>query len=883
MTTTLRPRADRSLAAEPRTRGRHADAALRRVAVVHKFGGAALATAHSLQRAAQLVATHAEAPGAVVVSALAGVTDTLLEIARRAASPDRDRAPHELGLTIAELRDRHLRVLDELATGADATAIPVHDATIRDATIPAAASRIDEAFAELAQLASGIREAGVASPALLDRVLARGERLSALLFAIALERCGVRAEVVDATALVHTDGRHGEAAPLRAATAAAVRHELPPLIARGVVPVVPGFIGRGRGDTVVTLGRGGSDLTAALVGGALGAREVVLWKDVDGIFTADPAFVPGARLVPRLGVRDAAALAAHGAKVLHPRTLVALPPRLRLIVRSFANPGAPGTAIVRGRVDPVPVRAIAATAGQALVAIRVAGYLRLPELTARALGALHRATLGGGIEGQTSTDHAIGILVRREHGTRAAAVLREAFATELARGELGGVVLRDDVATIGVVGAGLGDARISARVLHSLGRAGIEVVGSSHGVAAGSLSVVVPGARCAEAQRALHDAFLLHKTGGGRLAGRPCRDVVILGAGGIGRALVAQLLEGGRRTGLRVCALLDSRGAIFDPRGLSRSRLRDAIARKRRGESLVSALDALPGDAAELLAAIDRHALARPVIVDATAADTTALLTDVLARGWDVVLANKVPLVGAQPAYDALRAAARATGRVVLHEATVGAGLPVIDTLLGLQATGDRVLRVEGCPSGTLGFLFGELARGRPFSDALRDAVAAGYTEPDPRLDLAGTDVARKALILARLLGFRGDLADVGVESLVPEEWRSLERAEFLARLPELDAAWRARVAAAAAHGRTLRYRARVTPRSVEVGIVAVELADPLGSLTGTDNQFAFTTRRYAAQPLVITGPGAGAEVTAAGVFGDLLRLAPSRDLGEGR
>jgi homoserine dehydrogenase len=210
----------------------------------------------------------------------------------------------------------------------------------------------------------------------------------------------------------------------------------------------------------------------------------------------------------------------------------------------------------------------------------------------------------------------------------------------------------------------------------------------------------------------------------------------------------------------------------------------------------------------------------------------------------------------------------------VRHEATVGAGLPVIDTLHKLQDSGDRVLRIEGCPSGTLGFLFGELGRGAAFSGALRAAMARGYTEPDPRDDLSGTDVARKALILARLVGFRGDLGSIAVESLVPPALRGVPRDEFLARAGELDAPWAARVRAAAAKGRVLRYRARVTPRTITVGIVSVAATDPLGALSGTDNQFAFTTARYRPQPLVITGPGAGAAVTAAGVYGDLLALA---------
>jgi aspartokinase/homoserine dehydrogenase 1 len=243
----------------------------------------------------------------------------------------------------------------------------------------------------------------------------------------------------------------------------------------------------------------------------------------------------------------------------------------------------------------------------------------------------------------------------------------------------------------------------------------------------------------------------------------------------------------------------------------------------------------------------------------------------------DLVLANKRPLAATRRAADALARTAAARGRRVLHEATVGAGLPIIDTIHKLLDAGDQLLKIEGCPSGTLGYLFGELGRGTPFSTALRAAMALGYTEPDPREDLSGMDVARKALILGRLIGFSGELEDMEVESLVPPEYRDLPLPQFLERLEELDAAWSERVATARAAGTVLRYRATVTARRVRVGVVPVSVASSLGALTGTDNQFSFTTKRYRANPLVITGPGAGIEVTAAGVLNDVLKLAGMR------
>lgn len=352
-------------------------------------------------------------------------------------------------------------------------------------------------------------------------------------------------------------------------------------------------------------------------------------------------------------------------------------------------------------------------------------------------------------------------------------------------------------------------------------------------------------------------------------------DVILLGVGAIGRELLLQIASASApRSPLRVCGLIDRSGYLFEPAGFTRPRLRQIVSLKASGDSLASVEGGHASTAADALATMAACSLQRPVLVDATAAETSVLLEVSLARGWSVVLANKVPLAGSQASADRLNAIAARHGGRILHEATVGAGLPVIDVVRTLLRTGDRITRIEGCPSGTLGYLFGELGRGASFSQSVRSAIAAGYTEPDPRIDLSGLDVARKAIILARMIGFRGELADVAIESLVPGELTGVPTAEFLRRLEELDDTWAARIHAAAERGKILRYRARVTARSIRVGLVAVPATDPLASLSGTDNQFAFTTTRYSVQPLVIRGPGAGSAVTAAGVQSDLLQLA---------
>jgi aspartokinase/homoserine dehydrogenase 1 len=320
--------------------------------------------------------------------------------------------------------------------------------------------------------------------------------------------------------------------------------------------------------------------------------------------------------------------------------------------------------------------------------------------------------------------------------------------------------------------------------------------------------------------------------------------------------------------------VIDRSGFVFDADGLTGSRLDALSGGKESGIPLADGPSGVRATASEALASIRRLSLSRPILVDLTASDTTVELEEGIAAGMDLVLANKRPLADRRDATRGLARHAAAHGRRILHEATVGAGLPLLDTISKLQESGDEVLAIEGCPSGTLGYLFGEIGRGTPFSTALRAATELGYTEPDPREDLSGMDVARKALILAQQLGYEGTLDKVEVESLVPEGLRTVTGAEFLARIGELDPVWRDRVAKAQASGRVLRYRATVTAESVRVGLVAVDLSSSFAMLTGTDNQFAITTTRYRTNPIVITGPGAGVAVTAAGVLNDILKLA---------
>jgi aspartokinase/homoserine dehydrogenase 1 len=841
----------------------------RRPPHVHKFGGASLASAGGVQHAVQIVLAHRGTPPSppprpqlVVVSAMSGVTDALLDVAARAARGDTSHVKS----TARALRAKH-----GAAGRALLPAGPERDALL---------ATIDAAFAELEQLAGGVGIVRELTPRTTDYLVAWGERLSARLFAAGLAAAGCPAAYVDAVDVMKTDGTFGNASPDLALTERAARKVLTPLLARGVVPVVPGFLGAAPDGQVATLGRGGSDLTATVLARALGAREVSLWKDVPGLLTADPRVVPDARVVPQVHVREAAELAYYGAKVLHPRALVPVIKRnVAIRIRPFADPASLGTEISRRRtLDQYPVKALSAIPRQALLTVTGSGMLGVPGIAARTFAAVHHEGISVSLISQASSEHSICFSVPEESAERARRSLEETFRREIARQEIDGVELRTGAATVVVVGLGMaGTPGIASRVFSALAEAGINVIAIAQGSSELNLSLVVDGKDAARALRAVHAAFQLSKIGGGDVAHPERTDVVLLGFGQIGRALapmIAKVKQDSRR--LRIVGLIDRSGFVFDARGLSPRRLAALGTAKAGGATLAAAPGGRPATAAEAVGFVARHALSNPILVDVTADDTTETLKTALAAGMHVVLANKRPVTADRKKFHALTAAARAHGRRLLYEATVGAGLPIIDTFSKLVESGDRVYRIEGCPSGTLGYLFGELGRGTRFSEALRGAIAQGYPEPDPREDLSGMDVARKALILGRLLGFPGELEDIAVESLVPAGATPgrLPVAAFLARLEEYDGAWEKRVAAARAKGGVLRYRAIVTPRRIRVGLVVVDATSPMASLNGTDNQFIFTTMRYKKNPLVITGPGAGPAVTAGGILNDVLKLA---------
>ena len=811
---------------------------------VAKFGGTSVATPERVRAAVALAAGGPEARRrVVVVSAFAGVTDSLL--AALDAAEARAGTHREIYDRVAA---RHLDALRALAGESDQAAV---------------GTTLGARLGELAELLDGVALLREATPRTRDAVLGMGERLSAPLVAAAFRAAGHDAVSLDATAFVRTDRQFGNATVDLDATDALVEDAFTGL-PDGQIAVVTGFVGATDGGVATTLGRSGSDYTATVLAGALGASECVIWTDVAGVFTADPRLVPEAVPLARLSYAEAAELAYFGANVLHPRTMRPAERRgVPIRIRSTMEPDEPGT-LVSGATDATDLRvkALSSVRDVAVVMIEGAAMQAVPGTAARAFAALADQNVSVRMVSQASSEQSICLVVDRADAQPAQAALDRAFAPEIATGGVRPVTVLPDCAVVSAVGEGMRhQPGLAGRLFAALGRAGVNVLAIAQGAAETNISAVVPQADVRAALSALHEAFPLF---------RRRVHVAVVGAGTVGRRLVEMIgqhqpgLLAADRMHLKLVGVARSSTMLWDADGLDAA---TAVARlDTQGEA--ASLDRLTE---RLLA----PGLERRIVVDATASEAVAARhADWLGAGIGVVTPNKKGNTQSMAAYRAIREAVARRETPYHYETTVMAGLPVVFTVRDLLRSGDTITHVEGVFSGTLSFLFSRLAAGASFSAAVADARARGYTEPDPRDDLSGEDVARKLLILAREAGRDVERADVTVESLVPDALHDASVDGFLAGLPGADGAWAERVADAAARGERLVYVGTVGPEGVQVGVRSVGPDSPFAHLRGTDNAILIRSARYCETPLVVQGPGAGPDVTAAGLLADLVKAA---------
>jgi len=812
---------------------------------IHKFGGSSLANAACFRAVADLLAARSDQRLGVVVSAMGGMTDKLLRLAAIAERDDRAYIDE-----LREIADRYSDTARQLLGGEDL--VQVLDDWSTDA------NNIQEALTSIAKAKSAPQRSR-------DIVAGYGEIWSARLLAVFLakelgsERAG---DWIDARRVISV--RQSELGPSvlwersQRNWTAALPAKPTPLV------VMTGFIASDEHGVQTTLGRNGSDFSAAIFAALTDATELTIWTDVDGVMSADPRRVPEARIIESLSYNEAMELAYFGAKVIHPQTMgPAVRKNIPIVIRNTFKPAHPGSRI-QAESDPAQqIKGITAVSSMALINLEGAGMIGVPGTADRLFASLSNAAVSVTLISQASSEHSICIAVPDVLAERARNVISETFADDLADGQIQSIDVAGAQSIVAVVGDGMaGTPGIAAKFFSTLGRAGINIRAIAQGSSERNISAVVDSNDVTRALRAVHSGFYLSSK---------TLSIGIIGPGSVGGTLLDQINSQQERLirdfslDLRVRAIARSRTMHLDDRSIDLRHWRDVIA------SAGTEMD---------FEAFERHVhadhLPHAVIIDCSASTEVAeRYAGWLQRGINIVTPNKKAFSGNHGYYETLRAASRKGNSHYFYETTVGAALPIINTMRDLLHTGDRIHSVAGIFSGTLAYLFNVYDGTRPFSEIVRIARENGYTEPDPRDDLSGMDVARKLTIVARELGNAIELGEFPVENLVAESLRDLPTDEFMSRLSEYDKHMLEMYRKCQAEGKVLRYVARLdTSGNASVGLEKLDANHAFGNIALTDNIVQFVTDRYSQNPLIIQGPGAGPEVTAGGVFADLLRLA---------
>lgn len=810
---------------------------------VLKFGGTSVANAERFLRVADILESNAQqGQVATVLSAPAKITNHLVAMIEKTIS-GQDALPN---ISDAE------RIFSELLQGlADAQPGFEYDRL---------KTRVDLEFAQLKQVLHGISLLGQCPDSVNAAIICRGEKLSIAIMEALLQARGHEVSVIDPVEKLLAVGHYLESTvDIAESTRRIEASQIPP---QNMILMAGFTAGNERGELVV-LGRNGSDYSAAVLAACLRADCCEIWTDVDGVYTCDPRQVPDARLLKSMSYQEAMELSYFGAKVLHPRTIAPIAQfQIPCLIKNTANPQAPGTLIgAEGEQDENPVKGITNLNNMAMVNVSGPGMKGMVGMAARVFAAMSRTGISVVLITQSSSEYSISFCVPQSELARARQVLEEEFYLELKDGLLDPLDIIENLAVISVVGDGMRTLRgISAKFFSALARANINIVAIAQGSSERSISVVVNNDEVITGVRVVHQMLF---------ATDQVIEVFVVGVGGVGGALLDQLHRQQawlkkKHIDLRVCGIANSRALLTHVHGIDLSNWQSALGEAKE-----------PFNLGRLTRLVKEYHLLNPVIVDCTSSQAVAdQYADFLSEGFHVVTPNKKANTSSWNYYQQMRAAAAKSRRKFLYDTNVGAGLPVIENLQNLMNAGDELLRFSGILSGSLSYIFGQLDDGMSLSQATTMAREMGFTEPDPRDDLSGTDVARKLLILAREAGHQLELSDIEIEPLLPASLTEIQDIEqFMQRLPELDNAFAARVVQAQDEGKVLRYVGVIEEGGIcKVKIDAVDGNDPLFKVKNGENALAFYSRYYQPIPLVLRGYGAGNDVTAAGVFADLLR-----------
>ncbi len=806
---------------------------------VLKFGGTSVGSVKSILSLKRIVEAEArKQPVVVVVSALGGITDKLIQTSHLALQGD-ERYKEEFQTMV----DRHHKMIDTIIT----------EPKKREQLF----ATIDSLFEQLKSIYFGVYLIHDLSEKTLDAIVSYGERLSSNIVATLIKG----ARWYDACQFIKTVKKNGKHVLDSDLTNKLVRDtfdELPK------VSLVPGFISRDRDTGEVTnLGRGGSDYTSAIIAAALDAEILEIWTDVDGFMTADPRVIRTAYTINALSYIEAMELCNFGAKVIYPPTIYPVCVKnIPILVKNTFNPGNPGT-IIKDKIDndQKPIKGISSISGTTLITVTGLSMVGVIGVNRRIFSRLAANGISVFMVSQASSENSTSIGVRDEDATSAGEVLNDEFAKEIETGAMFPMHAESGLATIAIVGENMKHTPgIAGKLFGTLGRSGISVIACAQGASETNISFVVDGRFLRKSLNVLHDSFFLSEY--------KVLNLFICGVGTVGSKLIEQIRSQYnvlmQRNGLKlnVVGIASSKAGIYDRDGIDLEHYRELLkAPEAQGRNLKEEVIGMN--------------IFNSVFVDCTASkDIAALYQSFLEHNISVIAANKIAASSDYDNYLNLKRTARNRGVWFRYETNVGAGLPIIGTINDLRNSGDKILKIEAVLSGTLNFIFNEISAEVPFSETVRRAKEQGYSEPDPRIDLSGTDVVRKLVILTREAGYKVEQQDVEKNLFVPNSYFEGSVDDFWKKLPALDADFELRRQKLEAEGKRWRFVATMEDGKTNVALREVDRNHPFYNLEGSNNIVLLTTERYKEYPMQIQGYGAGAGVTAAGVFANIMSIA---------
>ena len=778
-------------------------------------------------------------PVIVVVSALGGITDKLIATSKMAENGN-----EAWRISYEEIVDRHYKMIDTIITD-NAIRVELFDT-------------VDTLLEQLKSILFGVFLVHDLSKKSYDAIVSYGERLSSHIVA-ALIRGSKRLNSLDFIMTERKDNRHVLDSEL---TNQLVRSAFTPLQR---IMVVPGFISRDRHTREITnLGRGGSDYTASIIAAALDAEVLEIWTDVDGFMTADPRVIKTAYTINELSYIEAMELCNFGAKVIYPPTIYPVCVKnIPIKVKNTFNPESPGTVIKQKiKNDHKPIKGISSISGTTLITVAGLSMVGVIGVNQRIFTALTKGGISVFMVSQASSENSTSIGVRDADADQAVAVLNQEFAKEIETGAMFPMHAEGGLATVAIVGENMRHTPgVAGKLFGTLGRSGISVIACAQGASETNISFVINGTYLRKALNVLHDSFFLSEY--------KVLNLFICGIGTVGGRLIEQIhnqyeeLKEHSRLKLNVVGIASSKNAIFDRDGIDLTHYREALK------------DSAPSDVEDLKEKILSMNIFNSVFVDCTASkDVARLYQTLLEHNINVVAANKIAASSDYQSYAKLKQTALDRGVIYRFETNVGAGLPIIGTINDLRNSGDRILKIEAVLSGTLNYIFNELSAQVPFSETVRLAKENGYSEPDPRIDLSGTDVVRKLVILTREAGYQIEQDNVEKHLFIPQQLFEGTVDDFWRQLPSLDADFEAQRQQLESEGKRWRFVAEMDKGVAKVSLKAVAKGHPFYNLQGSNNIVMLTTERYKEFPMLIQGYGAGASVTAAGVFANIMSIA---------